>query len=73
VAAGIGGILDALFGSVRPPAGVSLLIAPECVGAIIGKAGATIKALRASSGAEIKASRSPPLSTRLICYPILEE
>lgn len=61
VAAGVGGILDALYGSARPPAGISILFAPECVGAIIGKGGAAIKALRTTTGAEIKANLSPLL------------
>jgi len=54
LSAGIASVCEALLGAPRPPQVVSFLVAPHSVGALIGKAGATINQIRQHSGADVK-------------------
>ena len=54
VVAGVEAVIEALFSAQRPPSTVSFLVAPNAVGALIGKAGSTINQIRAQSNAEVK-------------------
>jgi predicted RNA-binding protein YlqC (UPF0109 family) len=52
--AGVDAVLVALFTAQTPPTTVTFLIAPQCVGALIGKSGTVINGLRSSSGCDIR-------------------
>jgi len=54
MAAGVNSVVDSLLNSKNPPSGLSFLVGLPTVGALIGKAGAMVKAIRSQSGADVK-------------------